>query len=960
MARETLTARIALDGGEEIKKELEALGKAGARAFQQLKEAAEKVQTPAVRLRASINQLRADFGSLSTAGSNLVKDVVSVGRGFDAIATNARKVATNIGLVTAAAIGAGAAVVAFAKSGADAAVNITNQSRALGLTTDAFQDLQAVAKQANLDQGQFQSLISRFTVELAENTTKAGDAAKKAGAGVRQFGEDIYNTGVRVRSLATGYTDADRAQKAAKEATDATTLSLKNLGVQTTENGEALIAFARQLAAIEDPQKRLLRLTEVFGRQRAVAFEPFFNQLIENLDETGKVAGDAIAPLTQLELEMGVRLDKALGRLGTTLERTRLRLAILFSDPVEEGVVEFEKLIRDNQQRLHDFARAIIGVVQPAVRDLFHAILGQDELVQNPAILKMRDQLLQFAADLRTFVFDKALPAFHAFVQAIQFVSDAWNALLGTNVNAQRVIIFAIVAQLLGVFKLLGSVIGTVVAIFKTFSSGFKFLAKIAPVLISLGKVIFNVVRGVAVLAAGFVSLPVLIVAAIAAAAVAIFVFWDEIKAAAIAAWEAVTAAAAEALAWIKDNFGIDLAAVWDAIRIGAELAWQAAQQLAAEAWQATLSAADAAWEGIKAAAEAAFSFLEMGWTAIVAGATAAWEGIVALFGSGPSGVWEAIKLAAASAWDGVVGIVTAAATRIGEGVRIVARAALEAWSGASSEVALAAQEIVAAISRATEIAGDIAGAQELAAKLIEPFTRAKTTIESIWAEIRGSASQLTGEIVEEFTTLAGNLRSAFSGIAEAIESELDGVADAVERTINRLEAELRRLRSAIAAAERASSSSGGGSEPPGLAFGGIVRGPGTSRSDSIWARLSNGEFVMRRDAVAKYGVGLMRALNSGRISLEALMQAARGVDLSGLSDGVRSVGRVAAPAFATGGLVNVGAAVGGGRPFQLVLPGGEVVAGMTATDDAIAQLSRYAMRRQLLSGGQKPSWYGS
>src|SRR5690242_19699983 len=134
MARgDSLTARIALDGGEEIKKELEALGKAGARAFQQLKQAAEKVNTPAVRLRASINRLVTDFGTLRTAGTTLGKDIASVGRGFDQIGTNARKVATNIGLVTAAAAAAGAAVFKFAQSGAQASVQIVNQSKALGL-----------------------------------------------------------------------------------------------------------------------------------------------------------------------------------------------------------------------------------------------------------------------------------------------------------------------------------------------------------------------------------------------------------------------------------------------------------------------------------------------------------------------------------------------------------------------------------------------------------------------------------------------------------------------------------------------------------------------------------------------------------------------------------------------------------------------------------------------------------
>lgn len=48
-------------------------------------------------------------------------------------------------------------------------------------------------------------------------------------------------------------------------------------------------------------------------------------------------------------------------------------------------------------------------------------------------------------------------------------------------------------------------------------------------------------------------------------------------------------------------------------------------------------------------------------------------------------------------------------------------------------------------------------------------------------------------------------------------------------------------------------------------ASGGYISGPGTGTSDSIPARLSDGEFVMRAAAVKKYGVGFMAALNGLR-----------------------------------------------------------------------------------------------
>lgn len=51
-------------------------------------------------------------------------------------------------------------------------------------------------------------------------------------------------------------------------------------------------------------------------------------------------------------------------------------------------------------------------------------------------------------------------------------------------------------------------------------------------------------------------------------------------------------------------------------------------------------------------------------------------------------------------------------------------------------------------------------------------------------------------------------------------------------------------------------------SKQNGFASGGLIRGPGSGTSDSILARLSNGEFVIRQAAVKRYGVELLSRLN--------------------------------------------------------------------------------------------------
>ncbi len=83
-------------------------------------------------------------------------------------------------------------------------------------------------------------------------------------------------------------------------------------------------------------------------------------------------------------------------------------------------------------------------------------------------------------------------------------------------------------------------------------------------------------------------------------------------------------------------------------------------------------------------------------------------------------------------------------------------------------------------------------------------------------------------------------------------------------------------------------------------ANGGMVRGPGTGTSDSILARLSNGEFVMRAAAVRRYGIGLLEGLNGLRLPGFAM-------------GGLVSPSAVPAPAMLLGS---------GGTPVHLTLPG--------------------------------------
>jgi hypothetical protein len=133
----------------------------------------------------------------------------------------------------------------------------------------------------------------------------------------------------------------------------------------------------------------------------------------------------------------------------------------------------------------------------------------------------------------------------------------------------------------------------------------------------------------------------------------------------------------------------------------------------------------------------------------------------------------------------------------------------------------------------------------------------------------------------------------------------------------------------------------------PGFAQGGLVSGPGTSTSDSILARLSNGEAVINAAAVRKVGSNFIHALNRGIIP---------GFASGGIAGGLQS--SMATPSFPSIGVVPVEANTGpSGRPIVLDLGNGMRVEAVT-NEGGARTLQRELRDKNLNKPGDRPFWY--
>lgn len=217
------------------------------------------------------------------------------------------------------------------------------------------------------------------------------------------------------------------------------------------------------------------------------------------------------------------------------------------------------------------------------------------------------------------------------------------------------------------------------------------------------------------------------------------------------------------------------------------------------------------------------------------------------------------------------------------------------------------------------------------------------------WEIIKAGASVAWNAIVGIVSTAAGGIASVWEGVVSGIKGlwgaamdfitgSIGTVKSAIQGIISYISSAITKVKALVSASKTNGSDGGGG----GFARGGRVYGPGTSTSDSIPARLSKGEFVIRAAAVRRYGAQLFAALNGMRLSPNTLGRFAMG----GLV-GFPSVPMTALPAGA-GGPVST---------LNLTIDG-VTYSGLSGPVETIKTLERNAAARRLRATG-RPSPYG-
>lgn len=174
----------------------------------------------------------------------------------------------------------------------------------------------------------------------------------------------------------------------------------------------------------------------------------------------------------------------------------------------------------------------------------------------------------------------------------------------------------------------------------------------------------------------------------------------------------------------------------------------------------------------------------------------------------------------------------------------------------------------------AAEVEGLIPKMQELAAatgseEAINRVARLKVEVAGLKTVADDVATRINGDVENAFTTMFEQIGSGAKSASDAF----GDFARSVLAAINRIAAQ--KIAEELFGGMTKGGAGGLGGlvsgffKWAGFAGGGYVSGPGTATSDSIPARLSAGEYVLRADAVRRVGVDFLHALNGGlRIGL--------------------------------------------------------------------------------------------
>lgn len=776
---------------------------------------------------------------------------------------------------------AGANIEAAGKQGAAGFNELGNSSKQMRDVPGKIKDIELAISKLTSRFPQLTQAVGRFSQRLALVGVGAVAAGVALAASASKTAKALDGESDSLQKQTAAQVDANNAQLAGDISQINYASSLRKLDADLSAGRISFTQYSASLKQLGDDQREQTNVANEVANAQA--------RVKEENDKLAKSLKDRTA-LNGLIDTFGGPLLTSFAAFGRQIETIHQQLITAFGPSVAAIIDTIGATLSKNATAIGKFfddaskrVDALLTQNGPAIQKLLENI--------GAAGAKIFTGIVNAAPGLIDFFNNVLVPAVAKIASAFDSVATAINFVFGTKLTGGSILLIAIIAQMTGSIRLLFTLLRTGGAIFKgTITVVEKVGLAIAE---AFGfKAAANVTKfGAAVVAGGG---PLKTFLALIRTAIPL-----------ISSLGTVVASA------LGIGFGPAI------IIVG----------LLAAALIFLLTKVD--WKKFGADCVAAVQIISAFLGRLIAGVRDTALSIIAFFGKVNdffNKLGSDIAGFFVSIWDSIV-----------NAAKTAAQLFVDAWNTVStffSDLATSISNFFANIWAVIVAAAGVAG----------------KALSDTWALVANAVIGVWQPVVDFFKSIPPILQGVWDTIKNAIVNAFQSAVDLVVAAFNNLLAKAKSLLQpiidllkTIGLLSAAAGGSGGASPAPAFAGGGKVSGPGSSTGDKIPAWLSDGEFVVKARSVAKYGAGLLHAINSGRFNMPRFA-------LGGL------VGSMAMPrlAYAEGGEVSQAQL----RPLTLSLFG-EEFSGLMAPEDVGQRLTKFAVSRQNKSAGRKPAWVG-
>jgi hypothetical protein len=323
MAVPTISQRIALEGADEIIRQLQTLGDSGRKAIDQLSQAAQASQSPLSGISAAMDKLGA---AAKDAGTKLSTALGGIKDHLPGLQT----LGTVLGVtLTASLTGVVAGLVAFVSGAASAAAAAGRSAQQVGMSVEAYQALKFAAEAAGVESDKFQMAMFRFGTSV-ETAVKA---QQKAAAGLAsELVTNLGKGGAILQGLAGGF------------------VQMVNAGKDVGNVVQPLRLTSDQMAQL---RLAAAQVQEVFAGAGA---KGSLDQFVRQLLEAGQSSEKVREQLRQLGVDFPAKtLEEAVKRTADTTVDKFSKMGIAIKKFDEDGKL----VMRSEEEIFGDFAEKV-------------------------------------------------------------------------------------------------------------------------------------------------------------------------------------------------------------------------------------------------------------------------------------------------------------------------------------------------------------------------------------------------------------------------------------------------------------------------------------------------------------------------------------------------------------------------------------------------------------------------